>query len=130
MDKIDIIKNFNSILGDFLKQLSEIIGTTYAHYYSNLIKVNAILPIQYFIRYVHQSDTPLAHYIKIKDENYFKNTDNSKNHIGGTKNTDIALIEIVRLQGIYTQLSQESKDNVWDILQALLQLSEDYIALK
>jgi hypothetical protein len=37
-----------------------------------------------------------------------------------------ALMEIIKLQGIYTQLNKESKDNLWDILQALLQLSKEY----
>jgi len=127
MNKIEIIKNFNSILGDFLQQVSPIIGTTYHHYYNQLIKANAILPVQYFITYVHQSEKPLVKYIESRDETYFENTDNHKDHIGGTKYGDSALIEIIRLQGIYSQLSKDSKDNVWDILQALLQLSNEYL---
>jgi hypothetical protein len=35
-------------------------------------------------------------------------------------------MEIIKLKGIYTQLNKESKDNLWDILQALLQLSKEY----
>lgn len=129
MNKIEIIKNFNLILGDFLQQVSPIIGTTYHRYYNQLIKANAILPVQYFINYVHQSEKSLVKYIESRDETYFENTDNHKKHIGGTKDADTALMEIIRLQGIYSQLSEESKDNVWDILQALLQLSNEYLVL-
>ena len=130
MNKIEIIKNFNSILGDFLQQVSPIIGTTYHHYYNQLIKANAILPVQYFITYVHQSEKPLVKYIESRDEAYFENTDNHKEHVEGTKYGDSALMEIIRLQGIYSQLSKDSKDNVWDILQALLQLSNEYLVYK
>ena len=130
MNKIEIIKNFNSILGDFLQQVSPIIGTTYHHYYNQLIKANAILPVQYFIKYVHQSEKPLVKYIESRNEAYFENTDNHKEHVEGTKYGDSALMEIIRLQGIYSQLSKDSKDNVWDILQALLQLSNEYLVYK
>ena len=34
--------------------------------------------------------------------------------------------QIIRLQNIYSQLNSESKENVWDILQALLQLCKEY----
>lgn len=130
MNKAELIKNFNLILGDFLQQISPIIGTTYHHYFNQLIKANALLPIQYFIYYVHNSEKPLVTYIETRDESYFNNTDNHKEHIEGTQYSETALMEIIRLQGIYTQLSKESKDNVWDILQALLHLSKEYITLK
>ena len=127
MNKIEIIKNFNSILGDFLQQVSLIIGTTYHRYYNQLIIFNSLLPIQYFIKYVHQSEKPLIKYIESRDETYFENTDNHKEQVIETTYGDSALMEIIRLQGIYSQLSKESKDNVWDILQALLQLSNEYL---
>jgi hypothetical protein len=34
------------------------------------------------------------------------------------------------LKNIYVYLDQTSKDNLWDILQALLILGEDYIKIK
>ena len=122
MNKVDIIKNFNLILGDFLQQISPIIGTTYHHYFTKLIKINAVEPIRLFSHYVHNSEKPLATYIETRNESYFENTDNHMDNI----TTENALMEIIKLQGIYSQLNKESKDNLWDILQALLQLSKEY----
>ena len=122
MNKVDIIKNFNLILGDFLQQISPIIGTTYHHYFTKLIKINAVEPIKLFSYYVHNSEKPLATYIETRNESYFENTDNHMDNI----TTENALMEIIKLQGIYSKLNKESKDNLWDILQALLQLSKEY----
>ena len=122
MNKVDIIKNFNLILGDFLQQISPIIGTTYHRYFTNLIKINAVEPIKLFSYYVHNSEKPLATYIETRNESYFENTDNHMDNI----TSENALMEIIKLQGIYSKLNKESKDNLWDILQALLQLSKEY----
>jgi len=125
MDKVDIIKNFNSILGDFLKQISPMVGTTYHHYFTKLIQINAIEPIRLFSYYVHNSEKPLATYIETRNEEYFENTDNHKKYMNNDTSEN-ALMEIIKLKGIYIQLNKESKDNLWDILQALLQLSKEY----
>jgi len=129
MDKVDIIKNFNSILGDFLKQISPMVGTTYHHYFTKLIQINAIEPIRLFSYYVHNSEKPLATYIETRNEEYFENTDNHKKYMNNDTSEN-ALMEIIKLKGIYTQLNKESKDNLWDILQALLQLSKEYLSFK
>ena len=130
MNKVEIIKSFNEILGDFLQQIAPIIGTTYHYYYTKIIVANALLPSQYFINYVHNSEKPLIKYIETRDENYFTNTYDPKEHLGQSMYTETALMEIIRLKGIYSQLSDDSKDNVWNILQALLHLSKEYLALK
>jgi len=130
MNKVEIIKSFNEILGDFLQQIAPIIGSTYHYYYNKIIVANALLPIQYFINYVHNSEKPLIKYIETRDENYFTNTYDPKEHLGQSMLAETALMEIIKLRGIYSQLSDESKDNVWNILQALLHLSNEYLALK
>jgi len=129
VDKVDIIKNFNSILGDFLKQVSPMVGTTYHHHFTKLIQINAVEPIRLFSYYVHNSEKPLATYIETRNEEYFENTDNHKKYMDKVTSEN-ALMEIIKLQGIYTQLNKESKDNLWDILQALLQLSKEYLSFK
>jgi hypothetical protein len=129
VDKVDIIKNFNSILGDFLKQVSPMVGTTYHHYFTKLIQINAVEPIRLFSYYVHNSEKPLATYIETRNEEYFENTDNHKKYMDKVTSEN-ALMEIIKLKGIYTQLNKESKDNLWDILQALLQLSKEYLSFK
>jgi hypothetical protein len=129
VDKVDIIKNFNSILGDFLKQVSPMVGTTYHHYFTKLIQINAVEPIRLFSYYVHNSEKPLATYIETRNEEYFENTDNHKKYMDKVTSEN-ALMEIIKLKGIYSQLNKESKDNLWDILQALLQLSKEYLSFK
>ena len=130
MNKVETIKNFNAILGNFLVQVTPIIGTTYNYYFNQIITTNALLPIQYFIIYVHNSEKPLAEYIKNKDEYYFTNTDDHKKHLSESIYADTGLMEIIRLRGIYSKLTDESKANVWNILQALFQLSNEYLELQ
>ena len=61
-----------------------------------------------------------------RDESYFTDNTLAANSIERMEKLD----EIFRLQHIYTMLDQTSKDNVWDIFQALLILGEDYIKVK
>ena len=122
MSKVETIKTFNLILADFLQQVSPIIGTSYHHYFSQLIKVNSVEPIKIFTYYVHHSDKPLIQYIETRDEEYFVKTEN---HMDEINKSNMDLFEIIKLQGIYSELDRDSKDNLWGILQALLQLSKE-----
>lgn len=124
----ETIKDFNTILGDFLQQISTILGTTTYHFYfTKLIKANATLPLQYFIHFVFKSEKPLDEYILTRNEEYFTNTEN---HVEDIKNYDGSLMEIIRLKGIYEKLDDESKKNVWGNLEILLMLSKHYLQLK
>ena len=125
MNKVNTIKNFNLILGDFLQQVSSIIGTSYHYYFTKLIQINASKPINIFSYYVYNSEKPLSTYIETRNEAYFDNTDNYKKYMDNVTSEN-TLMEIIKLQCIYTKLNKESKDNLWDILQALLQLSKEY----
>lgn len=121
-ESIERIKSFNEILDFFLIQISPSIGTTYHYKFQQIIKINSILPIEQFLIHV----IPVRDKILNRDETYFTNNENHKDKIGEDENT---LNEIIRLQGIYNQLDKQSKTNVWDILQALLILSEEYLQL-
>ena len=81
MKKSQIIKNFNTIISEFLEQIAPNIGHTYFHSFSLLIKINCTEPIQQFIKYIQNSEEPLAEYINTKNEAYFQNTDNHKEYI-------------------------------------------------
>ena len=122
------IKAFNAILESFLAQTSPLVGTTYHFYFKKLIKVNAPLPILYASQHL----VVFKDQIMSKDEAYFHSANNelhSKfNEVTELANlpTDDVLGEILRLKDIYYQLDTESKENVWAILQALLQLSIEY----
>jgi len=122
MSYIEKVKNFNTILESFLLQISPLVGSSYNHYFRQLVKVNAVLPIQQFCSYglIYKKQ------IMSKNDAYFKNTDNHSNYIH--KNT--TLNEILRLNNIYDKIDEESKENVWSIFQALVILAEEYQKLK
>ena len=129
-EKPKIIKEFNLILETFLSQLSPLIGTTYHHYFKQLTKVNAILPIQQF------SNNVYPHKMKIieEDESYFTDTSSRKNDIDDMQeyfktDEETTLNEILRLKDIYYKLDENSRKEVWSYFKALTILSEDYIKL-
>ena len=119
------IRTFNDLVESFLKQVSPIIGTSYHHYFTKLIKFNAVMPIQNFIYYA----IPMKDKILNRDETYFTNPDNHVDKVKESKQ-DNALDEIIRLKGIWEKLSDESKDNVWDMTQAMLIIAMEYLELK
>lgn len=122
MSSSEKIKQFNDILDSFLIQISPLVGTSYHFHFQQLVKVNSLLALEQFL--VHA--LPMRDKILNRDESYFTNNDNYKGQFGGNASV---LDEIIRLQGIYTKLDDKSKDNVWDIFQALLVLSEEYLVM-
>ena len=127
--RVDKIKTFNMIIEDFLKQTTPIVGTTYYYYFKKLIKANATLPINY-------ASSHLLKYkdkILTKDTSYFSDEQNYSEQLNKLENkysgNDI-MYEILRLKEIYYKLNESSRDNVWDILQALLQLTIEYNEFK
>jgi hypothetical protein len=114
------IKEFNEILDAFLIQISPIVGTTYRYNFNKVIKVNSSLPIQKFLVYA----IPMRDKILNRDETYFTENDGSDKFDVGDK-----LNEIIKLQGIYSELDPTSKSNIWDIFQSLLILCEEYVSL-
>ena len=125
------IKSFNMIIESFLSQTSELVGTTYYTYFKKVTKVNSLIAIENGIHFM------LPHRNKIfnKDESYFNDDDALINELNSSKLTnkytsDQILNEIFRLKDIYYKLDNESKDNVWNILQALTQLMIEYCDIK
>ena len=123
MSKSEKIKTFNGILEDLLKQLSPIIGTSYHYYLKQILRVNALLPMQNFLYYA----IPLKNKINDRDETYFTNEDNHKDEV---KDYDQGLQEIIRLKGIWEKLDEQSKEGLWDITQVLLHIGTEYMELK
>jgi hypothetical protein len=116
------VKEFNIIFKSFLKQIIPRIGKIYYFKYKLLVKCNSLMPIEQFIINV----LPLREKIMNRDESYFVNNDNHKDHIN---NDQELLNEVLRLQDIYFTLDDESKSNIWNILQALLVLSDEHLLL-
>jgi hypothetical protein len=120
---METCKNFNEILSGLLIQLSPIIGSTYSMQFNNIIKYNNLLPIEQFCCHA----LPLRDKILNRDESYFIDIENNNEEI---KNDTIKLNEILKLKDIYINLNIESKSNIWDIFQALLFLSEEFVTIK
>ena len=124
MDKVTIIKKFNSIVSNLLEQVSPMIGKKYCDYFSKIIKVNSLLPIQNFI--VHA--IPHENKITERDPDYFLNETVYKAavHKKWGEKADWYLNEILNLKEIYLTVDDNSKNNLWDIVTALLLLSKKY----
>ena len=125
------IKDFNSILDSFLLQISPLIGTTYHTFFKGLCKANCTVPLISSITIL----LPHRDQIMNKDESYFYDGNNYINSIKSVdtskKNDDMSILsEIMRMTSIYDQLDEDSKENVWNILQALIQLTIEYCEIK
>jgi hypothetical protein len=119
------IRTFNDLVESFLKQMAPIIGTSYHHYFTKLIQFNAVMPIKNFLHYA----IPMKDKILNRDETYFTNPDNHIDKIKESKEEN-ALDEIIRLKGIWEQLSDESKVAVWDMTTVMLYTAMEYLDLK
>jgi hypothetical protein len=118
----NVMSQFNEILSSFLIQIVPIVGSTYHNNIQKIIKYNCALPIENFLYYAIE----FRDKILTRDEAYF----NDDTVIVSAIEREDKLDEVYRLKNIYSVLDQTSKDNVWDILQALLILGEDYIKIK
>ena len=119
MSKSTKIKQFNSTLEQFLQQLSPIIGSSYHHYFTKFIKVNAISPIQQF----SSMAIPVRDKIINEDETYFTTTEN---HTDFIQDDEYTLNEILRLKDIYFKLNESNRKEVWTYFKIFLCLAEDY----
>jgi hypothetical protein len=117
----EIIKNFNEILESFLVQLKPVIGGKYHRKFSIATKLNSGIALERFLVYA----LPLRDQILNRNEQFFTKEDHS-NMVEDKDDFN----EIMNLKDIFVKLDDKSKDNVWDIFQALLVLGEDYIRTK
>ncbi len=112
----NIVKEFNKISIDFLEQTSQIAGKKYLSKFKFVTGINNMYAIDRFIKNV----LPYKNYINAKDEAFFLNKDVDKEFT-----EDIAWIKET-----YFKLDSESKDNVWNIVTALVLLAEERLKLK
>jgi len=117
-----VIVQFNEILSSFLIQVVPIVGSTYYNNIQKIVKYNSALPIENFLYYAIECRDK----IMSKDESYFLDDELIKTSVKREEKLD----EVFKLKNIYMYLDDTSKNNVWEIFQALLILGEDYIKIK
>ena len=113
---MNIIKQFNCIVEDLLDQTTYLIGSKYLYNFKILIQFNSVLPIDKFT----SGMLPYKQYIMNKDEDFFMS---SEIEFDGYNNIDYS--DIIDLKKIFTNINEESKENIWEILQALIMLCEE-----
>lgn len=117
-----IVKDFNSLLEALIQQIAPLTGNSYHFLFKNLIKANALLPIQTFNQFALEWKT----HIETKDESFFLKEEIVKST---TDDTNV-LQQIFQLQGVWKNLDNNSKENLWEMLGALLMLGENYQQLR
>lgn len=105
-----IIKQFNDISIDFLTQTSSLVGSSYLYKFKLMTKVNCVYAIDSFI----QNVLPYKNKIVNRDETFFMN-----------KSIDNYMDDIIGIKQIYHTLDEESKNNIWEIVLALVYLAEE-----
>lgn len=117
-----VVADFNKILQMFLDQVESHIGSTYHFMITQYISLCGDSPIEQFLVYA----LPLREKIMTRDESYFNDCSNYKDQI---QDDNTLITHIVKMQSIYKDLDAESKSSIWDIIQALLILGEEYITI-
>ena len=105
-----IIKQFNDISIDFLTQTSSLVGSSYLYKFKLMTKVNCVYAIDSFI----QNVLPYKNKIVNREESFFMN-----------KSIDNYMDDIIGIKQIYHTLDEESKNNIWEIVLALVYLAEE-----
>jgi hypothetical protein len=107
----NIIKEFNEISIDFLTQTSSLVGSSYLYKFKLMTRFNSIFAIDLFIQRV----LPLKNKIIERDESFFLN-----------KNVDDDYMDdVIGIKQVYHTLDRQSKENIWDMVLALVYLAEE-----
>jgi hypothetical protein len=112
------IKDFNQLLECLIQQVTPMTGNNYHFLFTKLIKINALLPIQTFHEYAHSWKKQ----IEKRDETFFLDENTAKSVAKDGED----LSEVFKLTGIWKTLDDDSKNNLWEIFNGLLILSEQY----
>ena len=107
----NIIKQFNDISIDFMKQTEKITGTSYITQFKLMTSLNSIIAIDMYIRNI----LPYKRYIYNKDEQFFINMNVDNMYY---------FSDIIRIKNIFKHLDKDTKNNIWEYIQALTILAE------
>lgn len=115
-------EKFNTILKQLLEDTKSIVGSSYLFNFNIIIAFNNQLPIQKFCEYcLNYKDK-----IKSRDPTYFLNDKLYQDELSNLDDKEYYLNEILNLKEIYLKIDDDSKNNLWDILEALIILAEKY----
>jgi hypothetical protein len=110
----NIIKQFNDISLEFMKQTEKITGKSYIIQFKLMISLNSIMAIDMYIRNI----LPYKKSIYNKDERFFINMDIDNSYMN-------YFSDILTLKKIFKQLDKDTKNNIWEYIQALTLLAEE-----
>ena len=109
---INTINQFNNITLDFIKQTEKITGKSYSCQFKLLISINNIIAIDMYIKKI----LPYKKYIYNKDERFFINMDIDNMSY---------FTDIIALKKVFKGLDRETKNNIWEYIQALTILADE-----
>ncbi len=112
----NIIQQFNNISIDFLTQMAVHMGSSYLYKYKLMTSFNCMYAIDMFIENV----LLYKHRIINKEESFFINKSVDSNYVECNYIDDI-----IGIKSIYHTLDIISKENIWNILTALVYLAEE-----
>ena len=115
---VNIVKKFNIIAEDLLRQTAHLIGSTYLTKFKTVILFNSSVPIEKF----KLNLLPYKNYIINKDTEFFMNSE-----INLSETNKKYYNDMIDLKDIFSKIDNESKENIWEILQALIILCEAYL---
>ena len=106
-----IINQFNTISLDFIKQTEKITGKSYINQFRLITSFNNIMPIEMYIKNI----LPYKRYIYNKDERFFINMNVDNMYY---------FSDIIRIKNVFKHLDKDTKNNIWEYIQALTILAE------
>jgi|SaaInlStandDraft_6_1057023.scaffolds.fasta_scaffold00062_61 hypothetical protein len=120
MKKDRIIKNFNIILNQFLVDTQPVLGCKYLLLFKTIKLYNNKKPLEDF-----------KFYLQYKEQLFNKNidfffTDKFQSNINEFIFKKYALTKLDDLKQIYNDLEEDNRKKLWDIIFALITLSEKY----
>lgn len=121
-NKNEIIIKFNKIVEKLLIDTSSYLGNSYLKKFKFIITFNKKMPINRFCTYCLK----YKEQILSRNPDYFLNYELYVNETSNLDDKDFYLNEVLNLTEIYMKADEDSRNNLWDIMTALIFLAENY----
>jgi len=118
-------KEFNNVLSHLMEQVKNYVSPSNIMMLKSYMMVSIMGPVEQFMSYAEPHKDKIIN----RDESYFNNELNYKNNENLSKNESV-MNEFLRLKDVYATLDEKSKKNLWDMMNALLIVGEEYEELK